>query len=156
MKPSMTNSLVFEVKISDLEQASKWINKGAKVLTTCPDVADPASKGEDLIGMPGHMIHMIKLHAPCRPYSVGKPNRFMVDRGLDIVKTKYKVTEPQQILFVGDSMDTDMIGAFEANLKMALVLTGNTRIQLLKHHIIQPDIVGENLSEILTVLKSNA
>lgn len=44
---------VENIRISDLEQANTWIRKGAKVLSTCPDAADPSSKGEKLIGMPG-------------------------------------------------------------------------------------------------------
>ena len=136
------------IHIQDLEQASIWINRGAKVMTTCPDAADPAAKGEKLIGMPGHLIHMIRMNAPCRPYSVGKPNRWMLEQALLRLKKQQPNLKDDNILFIGDSMDTEMRVAFESNLQTALVLTGNTQRDSLKHFVIKPNFVAENLLEI--------
>lgn len=139
---------VDQIKIQELEQAAKWIHRGAKVLTTCPDASDPASKGEKLIGMPGHMIHMIKMNAPCQFYSVGKPNQWTLSKALDWLESESPELQRQDILFIGDSMDTDMKVAFEDGLQTALVLSGNTQLNALAHQVVQPDIVVDSVKSL--------
>lgn len=146
---------VDKIKIWDLENATRWINLGAKVLTTCPDVADPSSKGSSLIGMPHHLLHMIKICAPCTPYSIGKPHPFMVKKAIELLRKKDPSLRDKEILFVGDSLDTDIRTAFEAGIPSALVLSGNTRMEGIGRHAVKPDFIFPSVREILEAFISS-
>jgi len=139
---------VDQIQINDLEHAIKWINAGAKVLTTCPDYSDPSSKGNKLVGMPHHMVHIIKMSAPCIPYSLGKPHPFITQAAIARLQKKEPSLKPHEILFVGDSLDTDIRAAFEGGLSSALVLTGNTRNEGANHYIVQADFIFSSIKEL--------
>ena len=79
---------VNQIKMLDLERASQWIKNGAITLITSPDIADPSAKGDNLIGMPGHMLHMLKQAAPTRAYNTGKPNPLYLEK-LSVYSKKY-------------------------------------------------------------------
>lgn len=145
---------VDRIKIADLEAAATWINSGAKVITTCSDISNPSSRGAILVGMPGHMVHMIKIHAPCNPYSLGKPHPFMMRKAMDHLLQINPGLKREEILFVGDSIDTDIRLAFEHGVKSALVLTGNTRLEGVNAHVIKPDYVFTSVNELWRVLSS--
>lgn len=67
---------VDRIKMSFLERGLAWLKAGAKVITTCSDLADPSSKGSDFVlGMPNHILHLLKYSVQVgRPYSLGKPH----------------------------------------------------------------------------------
>ncbi|MFT4553209.1 MAG: HAD superfamily hydrolase (TIGR01450 family) [Chlamydiales bacterium] len=142
---------VDRIQITDLENATRWIRAGAKVITTCPDVSDPSSKGSTLVGMPNHLVHMIKMYAPCVPYSIGKPHPFMIKEALRLLTEKDKTLEQNEILFVGDTIDTDIRIAFEACIPSALVLSGNTKADAIESNAVQASYVFPSVKELLEV-----
>lgn len=146
---------VDRIKIWDLENATKWINAGAKVIMTCPDISDPSSKGSSLIGMPNHLVHMIKMCAPCAPYSIGKPHPFMIKKALQLLREKDPTLQDKEILFVGDSLDTDIRAAFETGIPSALVLSGNTRLEGVSYHAIEANFIFPSVKEILDAFISS-
>ncbi|MCB1111338.1 MAG: HAD hydrolase-like protein [Chlamydiales bacterium] len=143
------------IRIEDLEQAALWIRAGAKVITSCPDTSDPASKGDKLIGMPGNMVHMIKMHAPCTPYCVGKPHPFMIKKAVELLQKNDHTLQNHEILFVGDSLDTDIRLAFEADIPSVLVLSGNSRRPALENSVIQPNLVFDSVVDLLKKLSQH-
>lgn len=144
---------VENIRILDLEQANIWIKKGAKVLSTCPDAADPSSKGEKLLGMPGHLIHMLQKNAPCKAYSVGKPNPFIIKKAVALLNKKIPNIKPKEILFIGDSLDTDITSAFQAEMNSALVLTGNTNLEVARSQVIKPNIIVDSLNDLSDIIR---
>ncbi len=137
-----------KIKDDEIDEAVKWIRCGAKIITTCFDVCDPGSKGENPILMLSHIFHIIKQIIPCTSYSIGKPNPIMTRKALEIIRKKDQEIKLDEILFIGDSLDTDIKCAFELGLDSALVLTGNTRMHMIKGSIIQPDYIFHSVKEI--------
>lgn len=143
-----------KLRDDDIEEATKWIRCGAKIVTTCPDVADPGSKGDNSIMMPGHTLHILKKLIPCTSYCVGKPNPIMIRRAVDILLNGNPDLKYDDVLFIGDSLDTDIKAAFEFNMDSALVLTGNTRMYMVSNNIIQPTYIFHSVREIFDELNS--
>ena len=140
---------VYNLDIADLEKALKWIKKGAKVIITCPDVNDPELKGDFAITMPRHILHMVRLNASAEYFSVGKPSAFMgqaIRKHLDL--------KPEEIIYVGDTLMTDIVLAEESGMISALVLTGNTKLKDLEESVVQPDLLFENLDELTDLIQN--
>lgn len=136
-----------------IQQAAKWIKCGAKVLTTCPDLSDPGSKGDTVISMPCNTLQILKKLVPCHHYCLGKPNPLMITAALKLLRQRKPDIDPSRILFIGDSLDTDIKCAFEAGMKSVLVLTGNTSVFGIKHNVLQPTYVFHSVEELYEVLK---
>lgn len=110
---------VNKIKIKDLNRVAA----GAKIIITCPDTTEPSSKGDCNLGMPNHMLHMIGYNIKTSSYSTGKPNPIHKDIIMETLKLKL----PNEILFIGETLYTDIRLAEESNFKSCLVLSGNTR-----------------------------
>lgn len=144
---------VDRMRISDLEEALKWVRAGAKVLTTSPDLADPLSTGELPLSKPGHMVQIINMHTPCNPYCVGKPNPIMMRRCLKLLRHTIPDLQPNEILLIGDSLNTDVRGAIEAGFQSALVLTGNTDRNDIDQTLIKPHHIFDDLYQLIEFLQ---
>ncbi len=136
------------MKMSSLNKALEWIKAGAKVVTTCIDISDPASRGDFNLCMPNHTLHLLKYNVSVpKPYSLGKPNpiyaRYFIENGN---------INPSKTLFVGDTMYTDMRMAEENGLDSCLVLSGNTKKEALKRYVTEPTYVLESISNIPSLL----
>lgn len=139
---------LYNLDITDLEKALKWIQRGAKVVVSCPDITDPELKGDFSICMPRHVLHMVRLNAGTDYYCVGKPNALMARA----IKHHFPGIPFEEVLFVGDSLDTDIKLAEENGMVSALVLTGNAQIGDLVKSCVQPDIVVKDLVELADML----
>jgi HAD superfamily hydrolase (TIGR01450 family) len=137
-----------KINQEELEEIAKWIRCGAKVITTCPDLSDPGSKGQHVISMPSYTINLINKYIPCQTYCLGKPNPIMLRKALILLRDQVPDIKEHEILFVGDSLDTDIKMAFELGLDSALVLTGNTTMFMIKSNIIQPTYIFHSVLEI--------
>lgn len=119
-----------------------------KVLTTCPDMIDPE---EGLFLMPNHLIHILNYNKKNSlvPYHTGKPNPIV---------TKYieryfnEFDNEGDIVFVGDTLDTDIKLANEAFFKSILVLSGNTEYEDLKKSQVTPDHVINSIDNLFQII----
>ncbi len=139
---------VNRIKITHLDMILKWIKSGARVITTCPDSSDPSSKGDFNLGMPNHMLHMIGFNIKTNSYSTGKPHPIHRRK----IMNNLKITDPSKILFVGDTMYTDIRLAEESGFKSCLVLSGNTKIEALATYTIDPDYVIEDINGLKDII----
>lgn len=139
----------------DIQQAAKWIRCGAKVLITCPDLSDPGSKGDTVISMPLNTLQVLNKQVPCNHYNLGKPNPLMITAALKLFRTRKPDIDPSRILFVGDSLDTDIKCAFEAGMKSVMVLTGNTSLISIKYNVLQPTHTFHSVEELYEILKQS-
>ena len=140
------------MKIAYLEKCLKWAKAGAKVITTCPDTADPSSKGDDMcVGMPNHTIHLLNYNSCIKPYSLGKPHPIHARK----IRETFPDLKDEEILFVGDTIYTDIYLAEENNFKSCLVLTGNTKKEFLKNYVVEPDYVVNSITNIKDILEEN-
>lgn len=144
---------VNKIKIAILEKALTWLKNKAKLLLTCNDANDPSSKGDFNLGMPSHILHLLKynLNVP-RPYSLGKPHPIHIKQ---MKKFFGNEINNDELLFVGDTMLTDIQMAEENNLKSCLVLSGNTTKDALKSYIIEPDFIVNSVYELNKLISEN-
>lgn len=102
-----------------LEKAIELVLKGAKLIGTNPDITGPGEKG--ILPATGALIAPIEIATGKKAYFIGKPNPLMLRHGLRILDC-----HSQDIAFIGDRMDTDIIAGIESNVDTVLVLSGVT------------------------------
>lgn len=105
-----------------IEKAIELVNKGAKLIGANPDITGPTEKG--IMPATGSLIAPIEIATGKKAYFVGKPNPLMLRHGL-----KKLDCHSEEIAFIGDRMDTDIIAGIESNVDTVLVLTGVTSIE---------------------------
>ncbi len=128
---------------------AKWntafqaIRRGARFVATNADRTCPVEGGEipDCAGI----IAALEVTTGKKVDLVaGKPSRLMIQAGLD-----HMGLPAQQVLMVGDRLETDILMGRRAGTATALVLTGVTRRDQLDGSEIQPDYVLENVGRVL-------
>ncbi len=105
-----------------IEKAIELVNKGAKLIGANPDITGPTEKG--VMPATGSLIAPIEIATGKKAYFVGKPNPLMLRHGL-----KKLDCHSEEIAFIGDRMDTDIIAGIESNVDTVLVLTGVTAME---------------------------
>ena len=114
--------VVGETSTYSFEKIQKAINlvlKGAKLIGTNPDITGPVENG--INPATGALIAPIEIATGKKAYFVGKPNPLMLRHGL-----KKLNCHSEDIAFIGDRMDTDIIAGIESNVDTILVLSGVT------------------------------
>jgi HAD superfamily hydrolase (TIGR01450 family) len=134
---------ITKIEMRHLEKIRSWIHSGAKVITTCCDLSDPSSRGEFLSGMPNLLIHMA-CGTVAEAYSTGKPNPIVARAIMKILGT----STPESILFVGDTLYTDIKMAEENGFKSALVLSGNSKQDTLNDYVTSPDYIIDSITDV--------
>ena len=94
-----------------------------------------------------------------KPYHTGKPNPIVtkyIERYFheDTFDPNNDVDNKGDIIFVGDTLETDIKLAKEAFFKSILVLSGNTKKENLKKSHITPDITLDSVDDLSTVIGS--
>ena len=124
-------------------KATKDLLEGAHFIGVNNDTLWPTENGL----MPGVGVFVAALKAACNrePYIVGKPNTFM----LKLAMEKIKAT-PQEVLMVGDKLDSDILMGNKARTRTALVLTGVTSKEEASAAtgLLKPGIIVENLYQL--------
>jgi len=123
-----------------------FVNDGIPYIATHPDINCPTPDGF----MPdiGAMMAMIQSSTgKVADIVVGKPNPPMVEAIVELTGF-----EPGQLTMVGDRLYTD-IAMGKAGIHTVLVLSGETKRGDLSKAPWQPDLVCENLSELLEILQ---
>ena len=112
-----------EVGWKDLAEASYSIQRGAKWVATNQDWTIPREKG--LAPGNGTLVSAVHTAVGQLPLVAGKPERA-------IFETAMREFQAENAIYVGDRLDTDVVGANKAGLGSALVMTGvTTRKELL-------------------------
>jgi HAD superfamily hydrolase (TIGR01450 family) len=112
-----------EVGWKDLAEASYSIQRGAKWVATNQDWTIPREKG--LAPGNGTLVSAVHTAVGQLPVVAGKPERA-------IFETAMREFGAESAIYVGDRLDTDVVGANKAGLGSALVMTGvTTRKELL-------------------------
>ena len=102
-----------------IEKAIELVNKGAKLIGTNLDITGPTERG--IMPATGSLIAPIEIATGKKAYFVGKPNPVMLRHGL-----RKLGCHSEEIAFIGDRMDTDIIAGIESNVDTVLVLSGVT------------------------------
>src|SRR5258705_1298873 len=119
-----------------LGKAHECIERGARLLATNPDNWCPVSSEATRPGA-GAIAAFLEASTGRRAYYLGKPNGYMFQRARRKLG-ELALAELEQVVMIGDTMETDIRGAFEAGLHSFLVLSGSTQLALVGDYVYQP------------------
>lgn len=128
-------------------RASWWVAQDLPYIATNPDRVCPTDKKIILVDC-GAIYTCIEYATGRLPdIVIGKPNPSM----LDGILSRYKL-HPSEILMVGDRIYTDVKMAQNAGAIGALVLSGETTMNIVHESDTVPDIIAQNLAELADML----
>lgn len=127
-----------------IEKAIELVNNGAKLIGANPDITGPTIRG--IMPATGSLIAPIEIATGKKAYFVGKPNPLMLRHGL-----KKLNCHSDEIAFIGDRMDTDIIAGIESNVDTILVLSGVTAKEDIDKFPYRPKYILNGVGDILNI-----
>ena len=147
------DSNVIVIGTHGTEDAIPAINTktATKIIVTCSDLLDPSTT---TLKMPLQILaEQPEQHEPLitKIISVGKPHLTVIDA----IIRHFNVDQRSEVLFIGDTLYTDILLARRAGFQSALVLTGNTSVadMLKAPDDQQPHMVLSSVNDVLFMLK---
>jgi NagD protein len=131
-----------------VEQATRHAANGARLISTNADAWCPTDTGP----RPGcgAIMALIEKATGREAYHVGKPNPFMMRSA-----RKRIGLSTDDVIMIGDTMETDIRGATDLGFQSILVLTGSTSIESLRHYPFAPTRVVESIADLLPAKPPN-
>ena len=129
-----------------LSRAVQLIRAGAEYVGTNPDLTFPSPSG--LTPGAGAVLAFIEAGSGIKPVITGKPEPFMFNLALQRMHLS-----ADQVLAVGDRLDTDILGGQRAGCRTAVVLTGVATLADIQDWSPAPDLVLPNLADLLQELR---
>ncbi len=129
-----------------LEKAIALVNKGAKLIGANPDTIGVTERG--IMPATGSLIAPIEIATGKKAYFVGKPNPLMLRHGLRKIGC-----HSEDIAFIGDRMDTDIIAGIESNIDTVLVLSGVTSRKDIDLFPYRPKYILDGVGDIIKGVK---
>jgi NagD protein len=135
-----------------LTKAHECIERGAGLLATNPDNWCPVGPEKTRPGT-GATAFFLEASTGRRAYYLGKPNGYMFHRACRKL-TDLSLVSPDNIVMIGDTMETDIRGAFESGMQSYLVLSGSTRLEDIGDYVYQPTRVLQSVADLVEEIKS--
>jgi NagD protein len=135
-----------------LAKAHECIERGARLLATNPDNWCPVSSEKTRPGA-GATAAFLEASSGRRAYYLGKPNSYMFHRARQKL-AGLALKEPENVVMIGDTMETDIRGAFEAGLQSFLVLSGSTQLESVGDYVYQPTRILQNVGDLIEEVKT--
>jgi HAD superfamily hydrolase (TIGR01458 family) len=132
--------------VHHLNNAFKYVLKGAKLLGTQGNKYYLDQNGEPVIDT-GSFVEMIANAANVIPKIFGKPSKEYFLQALEMLNLNHN-----EVLVIGDDINSDINGAINANIKGILVKTGKGQYYDSSHSDIKLYLVLESFSSILKIL----
>lgn len=129
-----------------LVKAHEYIERGARLLATNPDNWCPVSSEKTRPGA-GATAAYLEASTGRHAYYLGKPNGYMFHRARKKL-AEITLKEPDNVIMIGDTMETDIRGAVEAGLLSYLVLTGSTQLDAVGDYVYQPTRVLRSVADL--------
>ena len=92
----------------------------------------------------GALIAAVETTTQRQPIVLGKPNRAMLDAALERLALR-----ADEVLIIGDQLDTDITMGRQLDVLCALVLSGETDAEQAAASVIQPDLVVPHVGALL-------
>lgn len=140
------------ISMEKLSKAHECIERGARLLATNPDNWCPVSHEKNRPGA-GATAAFLEASTGRRAYYLGKPNGFMFQEARRKLVAA-SMQEPDQIVMIGDTMETDIRGAFEAGFSSYLVLSGSTQFESVGDYVYQPTRILQTVADLTEEIKT--
>lgn len=135
-----------------LSKAHEHLERGARLLATNPDNWCPVSSSKTRPGA-GATASFLEASTGRRAYYLGKPNGYMFHRARRKL-TEIALREITDVAMIGDTMETDIRGAFEAGLHSFLVLSGSTPLESVGDYVYQPTRILNSVADLIEEVKT--
>ena len=140
------------VSTDKLTKAHECIERGARLLATNPDNWCPVSAERTRPGA-GAAAAFLEASTGRSAYYLGKPNGYMFNRACRKL-SELSFSEPEEIVMIGDTMETDIRGAIEAGLHSYLVLTGSTQLVDVREYVYQPTQILNSVADLVDEVRT--
>jgi NagD protein len=134
------------VSMEKLAKAHECVERGARLLATNPDNWCPVSRDKTRPGA-GATAAFLEASTGRRCYYIGKPNGYMFQRARRKL-AENAMYKPEEVVMIGDTMETDIRGAIEAGMHGFLVLTGSTQLETIGDYVYQPTRVLQSVADL--------
>lgn len=128
-----------EFTYEKLAKALKELNNGAVLIASNKDNVFPTEEG--YLPGAGSVVAAVEKAAGREALTVGKPSAY----ALELIKKDWNLKN-EEIIIVGDRLDTDIRFAKEAGIKSVLVLSGVSKKSDIKETV--PDYVFQSVAEL--------
>jgi NagD protein len=131
-----------------VEAALNMILGGAKLVATNMDPNCPTQHGS----RPGcgAVVAMLESAAGVRAFSVGKPSPVM----MRTARKELELTTDETTM-IGDTMETDILGAVQLGFHSILVLSGSTRLDDLPRYAYKPERIVDTVATLADCLEQS-
>jgi NagD protein len=127
-----------------LETATRLVMNGARLVATNLDPNCPTQSGFIRPGC-GAFVAMVETATGIRAFSTGKPSPVMFRAA-----RKQLGLMTDETVMIGDTMETDILGAVQMGYTTVLVLSGGTRPDAFARFGYQPDRVVGSIADLAT------
>jgi len=129
-----------------INKTANWLAAGLPYYATHPDVNCPLKVG--FMPDTGSMIALLEASTGRRPTVLGKPTRHTVD-----YLARYLRCQPEELVFIGDRIETDVAIGANHGIPSILVLSGATsREKYDGQREIKADLVVDKLADLVGYL----
>lgn len=128
-----------------LKTATLLIRKGVPFIGTNPDRTFPSPEG--LIPGAGSMLAALEAATGQSPLIIGKPKATIFNQAIDILGEA-----PENVLVIGDRLETDIAGGQAAGCRCALVLSGVSTRGMGEAWMPKVDYIAQDLTALLDII----
>lgn len=133
--------LSWDCNYESIKNTSLMIQKGLPFFFTNPDPTYPTPEGN--VPGAGTLLAALETATGVKAMLAGKPLPFLFEVALDRLRS-----DPSETIVVGDRLNTDIQGGFDARCKTVFVLTGVNNREDLKSWSPQPDLTLNNVRDL--------
>jgi NagD protein len=130
------------ITLEMLETATRMVVNGAKLIATNLDPNCPTQNGGLRPGC-GAFVSLLEAATGKRAFSAGKPSPVM----FRAARKRLGLTTDETVM-IGDTMETDILGATQMGYTTVLVLSGGTRREDLSRFAYQPSLVVDSIANL--------
>lgn len=132
------------IMLEAVDKAVNMVLNGARLIATNLDPNCPVEGGKFRAGC-GAFVAMIEFATGKKAFSVGKPSPVM----MRMARKKLNLTTDQTIM-IGDTMETDILGAGAMGFTTVLTLSGVAKKESLSDYGYAPDFVVDSIHDLLS------
>ncbi len=131
------------IMLEAVDKAVNMVMNGSKLIATNLDPNCPVDGGKYRAGC-GAFVAMIEFATGKKAFSVGKPSPVM----MRMARKKLNLTTDETIM-IGDTMETDILGAGAMGFTTVLTLSGVSKLEMLNDYGYNPDFIVNSIQDLL-------